>query len=135
MCPPAAPRALTPPPAGNLGPDDASTHPQPDDLVTPTLKSPHYTTGRGGSGNMARNDPAHPERARASQDVDAPARREPDGPLHYGRGGAANFATPTPAEEEARGVREKSDEEGGGADGKGLVDRGWGLLSKLGGKK
>ena len=44
----------------------------PPDLVTPTLKSEKYTTGRGGTGNMAVNDPKHPELARESQDVDAP---------------------------------------------------------------
>ncbi len=41
---------------------------------------------------MAKNDPNHPEIARAAQDVEAPAHREPDGPHHYGRGGAANIA-------------------------------------------
>jgi Protein of unknown function (DUF3602) len=52
-------------------PDQA---PPPDlaDLGTPTLKSKTYTTGRGGSGNMAVNDPEHPEFARERQDVDVP---------------------------------------------------------------
>lgn len=36
-------------------------------LETPTLKGEMYTTGRGGSGNMARND--DPEAARRAQDV------------------------------------------------------------------
>lgn len=36
-------------------------------LETPTLKTPVYTTGRGGSGNMAKND--DPEAARRAQDV------------------------------------------------------------------
>ena len=44
----------------------------PPELDTPTLKSKTYTTGRGGSGNMAVNDPEHPELARERQDVDMP---------------------------------------------------------------
>lgn len=39
---------------------------------------------------MAKNDPDHPELARLAQDVDAGNPREPEGPKHYGRGGAAN---------------------------------------------
>ena len=39
----------------------------PDDLVTPTLKNDFYTTGRGGTGNMAKNTDA--EDARRAQDV------------------------------------------------------------------
>jgi Protein of unknown function (DUF3602) len=49
--------------------------PQPpptSDLGTPTLKSKNYTTGRGGTGNMAVNDPERPELAREAQDVDVP---------------------------------------------------------------
>ncbi len=40
---------------------------EPVDLDTPTLKGNYYTTGRGGSGNMAKN--TDPEEARRSQDV------------------------------------------------------------------
>lgn len=39
----------------------------PDDLATPTLKNDFYTTGRGGTGNMAKNTDA--EDARRAQDV------------------------------------------------------------------
>lgn len=42
-----------------------------EDLRVPTLKSAVYTTGRGGTGNMAINDPSHPENARIAQDVEA----------------------------------------------------------------
>jgi hypothetical protein len=88
---------------------------------------------------MARNDPNHPELARASQDVEAPVHREPEGPHHYGRGGAANVAKPTP--EEARAVQEtnkrKSEEarREEGVAGKGLVEKGKEFISKLGAKK
>ncbi|KAL5336290.1 hypothetical protein BJX70DRAFT_373220 [Aspergillus crustosus] len=72
----------------------------PQDLVTPTIKSEVYTTGRGGSGNMVHNDPDHPELARESQDVDAPhIRVKETQPHHTGRGGAANAYFPTPEDE------------------------------------
>lgn len=53
--------------AGNIV--DASKSPklQPKDLETPTLKTPMVTTGRGGSGNMAKN--TDPVETRARQDV------------------------------------------------------------------
>ena len=56
------------------------------DLATPSIKSQVYSTGRGGQGNMAKNDPANPEKARTSQDVGAPPRRLSEGHSHYGRG-------------------------------------------------
>lgn len=137
---------------GNIGKEDPTAQITPNDLVTPTLKSEHYTTGRGGSGNMAKNDPSRPEVARAAQDVEAPAHREPEGRHHYGRGGAANIAK---TEEEKRAAtaaagpekekkssgekkrlsgetKERSEE--GKAD-KGIVDKGKEFLQKLGGKK
>lgn len=40
---------------------------EPVALETPTLKGERYTTGRGGSGNMAKNE--DPEAARRAQDV------------------------------------------------------------------
>jgi len=40
---------------------------EPIDLDTPTIKSNYYTTGRGGSGNMAKN--TDPEEARRAQDI------------------------------------------------------------------
>lgn len=72
--------------AGNIGPtvNSASSG---KNLITPTIKSTIYTTGRGGSGNMKKNDPKHPEVARKSQDV-APVlpRRGSEGTGHTGRG-------------------------------------------------
>ncbi len=55
--------------AGNFA--DASKSPKVTaaDLVTPTLKSTVFTTGRGGSGNMTKND--DPYETRIRQDVDA----------------------------------------------------------------
>ncbi|KAG0157200.1 hypothetical protein PDIDSM_4385 [Penicillium digitatum] len=70
------------------------------DLVTPTIKQEFYTTGRGGSGNMAHNDPERPEIARESQDVESPPCAPQQIPHHTGRGGAANAYIPTPEEEE-----------------------------------
>ena len=90
---------------------------------------------------MARNDPAHPELARASQDVDAPPiHRDPEGPHHYGRGGAANIAKPT--EEEVRTAKESNrrkssdaaERQGAAGDVKGLMDKGKEFLGKLGKK-
>lgn len=121
--------------AGNIGREDPTAHTTPKDLVTPTLKSEHYTTGRGGSGNMAKNDPNHPEIARAAQDVEAPAHREPDGPHHYGRGGAANIAKLSEEEKRAAAQENGQRKSEEGAAGKGLVDKGKVLLQKLGGKK
>lgn len=77
---------------------------------------------------MAKNDPNRPEIARAAQDVEAPAHREPEGPHHYGRGGAANIVG---LSEEERRVAQEKEEKGG----KGVVDKGKGFLQKLGGKK
>jgi len=78
--------------AGNIAPRSPAL--LPTDLRTPTIKSDLYTTGRGGTGNMALNLHTHPELARAAQDVDAPQMlgREPENSVHYGRGGAANVA-------------------------------------------
>jgi hypothetical protein len=105
----------------------------PEDLATPTIKAEKYTTGRGGTGNMARNDPSHPEVARASQDVLPPAHREPEASFHIGRGGAANIAKPSPGEKEAakqtKQRREKEAEEAV------LVQRGKEVLETAGVKK
>ena len=70
--------------AGNIG--DSEDTAVAVDLETPTLKAERYTTGRGGTGNMAKNDPDNPELARASQDVDLPPHRLTEGPQHSGRG-------------------------------------------------
>ena len=55
-------------------------------LETPTIKGEVYTTGRGGSGNMAKNDPSRPEIAREAQDVVASPRRESGEAYSTGRG-------------------------------------------------
>jgi len=47
---------------------------------------------------MAKNDPANPQLARESQDVEAPPRHEFLGDAHFGRGGAANVIKPTEEE-------------------------------------
>lgn len=55
--------------------------------TTPVIKEQMYTTGRGGTGNMAKNDPSRPEEARAAQDVDdIPTMALPEGPRMIGRG-------------------------------------------------
>jgi hypothetical protein len=125
--------SLTPP--GNLKKDDPTkNYPKPEDLVTPTLKSNTYTTGRGGTGNMARNDPEHPELARAAQDVEnTPQPTEVPGPKHYGRGGAANIISDgQPALRKSAEAKRKSEE--AKAEEKGLLAKGKELLGKLGKK-
>ncbi|KAL8660181.1 MAG: hypothetical protein Q9202_006777 [Teloschistes flavicans] len=78
---------------GNIGP---TTNDARNNLVTPTIKQTIYTTGRGGSGNMKKNDPNHPEVARKSQDVAPMPRRNSRGEIvHTGRGGAANVIRPS----------------------------------------
>lgn len=42
---------------------------------------------------MRENDPAHPEIARAAQDVDGPAHKPAPDTAHVGRGGAGNVAS------------------------------------------
>ena len=69
--------------AGNIRKNSMTATP---DLATPSIKGQVYSTGRGGQGNMAKNDPSHPEKARTSQDVDAAPRRLSEGQSHYGRG-------------------------------------------------
>lgn len=79
---------------GNINSRPTSeTSPNPSELQTPTIKSDLYTTGRGGSGNIAANDKSNPSRARAAQDVEPPAHldREPEGHFHWGRGGEGNL--------------------------------------------
>ncbi|CZT49974.1 uncharacterized protein RSE6_10883 [Rhynchosporium secalis] len=80
--------------AGNFGVSSADTAPM--NLETPTLKSEMYTTGRGGTGNMAKNDSA--EEARRAQDVVGHPRRESASNTHIGRGGAANIFKPSAAD-------------------------------------
>jgi len=80
--------------AGNIG--SAPSDLEPPTLETPTLKGEVYTTGRGGSGNMAKN--LDPEETRRAQDVVATARRPSNSEVHVGRGGAANIFRPTSSE-------------------------------------
>ena len=68
---------------GNVTTKDAKS-PAVKPQTTPTLKTSHYTTGRGGTGNMARLDT--PEEARRAQDVDVPGITIPEGVHHTGRG-------------------------------------------------
>ncbi|CAO2648901.1 Nn.00g098500.m01.CDS01 [Neocucurbitaria sp. VM-36] len=121
--------------AGNIAKDDPTNYPKPEDLVTPKIKSNTYTTGRGGTGNMAHNDPEHPEVARAAQDVELPPQHEPQGPKHYGRGGAANIidqdGQPRKSGEAKRKSEEVKREEGHN---KGLFAKGKEILNKLGKK-
>lgn len=61
-------------------------------ITTPTLKSKMYTTGRGGTGNMAKND--FGDEARTAQDVDVPGVTLPEHSHHTGRGEFAYMYTP-----------------------------------------
>ena len=116
---------------GNLAKGDGSPYTTAEDLVTPTIKATTYTTGRGGTGNMARND--NPDNARLAQDVNAPVHSDPKGIVHYGRGGAANIISQEGGQERKSGdVKRKDTDET--AD-KGLLAKGKDFLSKLGGKK
>merc|ERR1712000_515580 len=79
-----------------IQPQTAKMAAVPINLETPTIKSEMYTTGRGGSGNMARNTDAL--EARRAQDVVAMPRRESGNNTHVGRGGAANVFKPSAAD-------------------------------------
>jgi hypothetical protein len=88
---------------------DASQSPKtnPSDLETPTLKKPFVTTGRGGTGNMAKN--SDPSETRLRQDVAAVARRPSSGAQHAGRGGAGNiFKNADDADLERQTTNEKA---------------------------
>lgn len=94
--------------AGNIAPRSPALDPA--DLKTPTIKSDLYTTGRGGTGNMALNLHSHPELARAAQDVEtypSLGLLEPETSVHYGRGGAANVARLS--SEAKAGARERNE--------------------------
>ncbi|KAK3063830.1 hypothetical protein LTS18_012400 [Coniosporium uncinatum] len=108
-----------------------------EDFTTPTIKQDNYTTGRGGTGNMAKNDPARPELARAAQDVEGPVyHKDNDGPIRFGRGGAANvihkdgdLKVPGATNRAPGATKERRLSET-------LADRGKGMLNKLmGGEK
>ncbi|KAL7267530.1 hypothetical protein RUND412_009878 [Rhizina undulata] len=87
--------------AGNIGVDENGFKESEKDLKIPTLKSAVYTTGRGGTGNMALNDPEHPDRARAAQDVEEAPRPPSKTEFFGGRGGAGNIVNPLDAEQAA----------------------------------
>ncbi|MCJ1366663.1 hypothetical protein MMC16_005793 [Acarospora aff. strigata] len=132
-------KPTNPNPPGNIGRQPTES-PAPD-LVTPTIKSLTYTTGRGGTGNMAKNDPTNPAIARERQDVASLPRRMSEGESHFGRGGAANTIRPS-AEEIARAREENArieqalrEKEAAGESHKGLADKGKGLLEKAGVRK
>lgn len=89
------PSPIPPPPTkiqltpskGNISrPPPTAAGVAPTDLETPTIKSDHYTTGRGGTGNMAKNDPLNPSIARERQDVASLPRRLSEGESFFGRG-------------------------------------------------
>lgn len=83
---------------------------------------------------MALNDPERPDLARAAQDVDAAPQPEPQGPKHYGRGGAANVIG---GQDEPTTAQRKSAEEAKRQDngaGKGMLSKGKEFLEKLGKK-
>ncbi|KAG6010162.1 hypothetical protein E4U21_007639 [Claviceps maximensis] len=75
--------------AGNMVDATKSPKLKASDLETPVLKTPVVTTGRGGTGNMAKND--DPQATRLRQDVEAVPRRYSSGAQHTGRGGAGNI--------------------------------------------
>jgi len=81
--------------AGNIAKERRPSQGPSDLKKTPTIKASKYTTGRGGTGNMAIYDKARPEVARASQDVEGPLPTKPESLYHVGRGGAGNSKIPT----------------------------------------
>jgi len=106
--------------AGNFGKENR-TNITPEDLDTPTLKSEHYTTGRGGSGNIARNDSA--AEARLAQDVEAQAvKHHEEQNLHYGRGGAANVIR-APSKDRQENPKKRTSSETIAEKGKDFLDR------------
>ncbi|KAK3337037.1 hypothetical protein B0T19DRAFT_396698 [Cercophora scortea] len=74
--------------AGNIVDSSMSPKMLPQDLQTPTLKTSVVTTGRGGTGNMAKN--SDPVETRLRQDVEPVVRRSSQGATHIGRGGTGN---------------------------------------------
>lgn len=53
------------------------------------MKSKNYTTGRGGTGNIVKNE--DPETARKAQDIDVPGITLPENEYHTGRGESHPF--------------------------------------------
>jgi hypothetical protein len=86
---------------------------------------------------MTKNDPQHPELARLAQDVDSTPHLhpEPQGPKHYGRGGAANIINDgQPAGVQRKSAEAKRKGEEAKAEEKGLLAKGKDFLNKLGKK-
>ncbi|GAB7359217.1 hypothetical protein MBLNU230_g5876t1 [Neophaeotheca triangularis] len=119
-----------------------------EDLATPTIKTPAYTTGRGGTGNIVPNE--NPDVARQAQDVEAPAHhaKAPKGTYHWGRGGEGNMTTVggkdadkevRKEQEERSRSRARSQERGGGkarrSSFQGIVGKGKEMLGMGGGGK
>ncbi|KHN98587.1 uncharacterized protein MAM_03711 [Metarhizium album ARSEF 1941] len=84
--------------AGNMLDSSRSPKLSASDLETPVLRKPVVTTGRGGTGNMAKND--DPCETRLRQDVGAVPRRFSAGAQHSGRGGAGNVFRENESESE-----------------------------------
>ncbi|KAK0618356.1 hypothetical protein B0T17DRAFT_618954 [Bombardia bombarda] len=82
--------------AGNIVDSAKSPRIQEADLQTPTLKTSVVTTGRGGTGNMAKN--SDPVETRLRQDVAPVVRRSSQGATHIGRGGGGNVFNPEDAQ-------------------------------------
>ncbi|KAL7924959.1 hypothetical protein ACQKWADRAFT_284646 [Trichoderma austrokoningii] len=74
--------------AGNMADAARSPSIKASDLETPVLKTAIVTTGRGGTGNMTKNN--DPYETRLRQDVKAVPRRLSAGAQYAGRGGAGN---------------------------------------------
>ncbi|KAF2717164.1 hypothetical protein K431DRAFT_277411 [Polychaeton citri CBS 116435] len=132
--------------AGNIAKRNVNDALNPEDFKTPTIKNDLYTTGRGGTGNMAMNLKEVPEMARAAQDVEAPVahHKEAKGTIHWGRGGQGNKTTvgmtreeEKAAQQQERRARSKERTSSGTKDRASLgniVDKGKDMLG-LGGKK
>ncbi|KAI7507396.1 hypothetical protein KC347_g6925 [Hortaea werneckii] len=107
--------------AGNInsGPGNVRTA---DDMRTPEIKQPHYTTGRGGTGNIVSND--NPNNARLAQDVEAPKHhdRPAQGTFHWGRGGEGNMTVVGKSEREQRKEREEQKKKEGRSNSRGEAE-------------
>ncbi|RPB24867.1 hypothetical protein L211DRAFT_848679 [Terfezia boudieri ATCC MYA-4762] len=90
---------------GNIGEDIT----EPESEAFSHLTSPVYTTGHCGTGNMALNDPKHPEYAHAAHDVELPTPLRSCTDFHGGRDGAGNVYHPD--EEESMAAKLRGEEE------------------------
>ncbi|KAF8449847.1 hypothetical protein BGX38DRAFT_1186590 [Terfezia claveryi] len=76
-------------------------------MLTPSMLT--EIKGRGRTGNMALNDPKHPEYARAAHDVELPTPHPSCTDFHGGRDGAGNVYHP--GEEESMAAKLREEEE------------------------